>query len=244
MSMKQIRSVPAGRGWAWIVEGFALFRRSPLPWLVLNILLFGIIWLLDHVPVAGEYIFYLLAPIFLAGMMAACRDLEQGRQITIAHLFRGFLENTPQLVTIGGVHLVGQVLVSGLMLSIGGPELRDVMREGGGAAANVPPELRGRILFALAVSMPVYLLLGMAMWFAPVLAMLDGQPGPRALLLSVKAILRNLLPFLVYSLASSALLVLALIPMGAGLILWFPVMILTMYASWRDVFERRDDVTT
>lgn len=230
-----IASVSAGRGWSWIVEAFALFRRNPLMWLTLNLILLGIAWLLGKVPVAGEHIVYLLAPIFLAGLMAACRDLERGNTIEIAHLFRGFRENTTPLVTVGGVHMVGQILVSGLMLSIGGPEMHEIMQGGEEAAANVPPEVRGRILLALSVSLALYLPLAIAMWFAPAIVMLNGETGFRAMLLSLKAGLRNLVPFLVYSLASTALFVLAVIPFGIGLVLWVPVMILTMYTSWRDI---------
>lgn len=231
-----IRSVAAGRGWSWIVEAFRLFRRKPLTWLALHVILLGIGWLLGKVPVAGGYVLYLLAPILLAGLMAACQDLHRGGNIEIAHLFRGFRENTPQLVTVGGVHLVGQVVVSGLMLSIGGPELREIMQGGEEAAANVPAEVRSRILLAMTVSLALYLPLALAMWFAPALVMLDGQPGFRALLLSLKAGLRNIVPFLVYSLASTALFFLAIMPFGVGLVLWIPVMVLTMFTSWRDVF--------
>lgn len=239
-----MRSVAAGRGWAWIVEAFRLFRRNPLMWLILNLILIGIVWLLGKVPVAGQYVFYLLAPFFLAGLMAACRKMENGGEIEIGHLFLGFRENTAQLVTVGGIHMVGQVLVSGLMISIGGPEMREIMEGGEQAAANVPPELRSRILLALTVSLALYLPLAMALWFAPTLVMLDRQPGFRALLLSLKAGLRNIMPFLVYSLASSALFVLALIPFGIGLVLWVPVMVLTMYTSWKDVFQNVNDVNT
>ncbi|HEX7812365.1 MAG TPA: BPSS1780 family membrane protein [Burkholderiales bacterium] len=232
-----IRRVPPGRGWQWIVQAFALFRKNPLVWLVLNLVLVAIGWLLGKVPVAGSYVLYLLAPIFLAGIMAACRDLEAGKDIEIGHLFRGFRQNTPQLVTVGGVHLVGQVLISGLMLSIGGPEFQEIAQSGEVAdPATIAPETRQRILLALLVSLSLYLPLAMAVWFAPALAILDGQQGFRALVFSLIAGLRNLLPFLVYSLASTVLFVLAVIPFGVGLVLWLPVMVLTMYTSYRDVF--------
>jgi uncharacterized membrane protein len=232
-----IRRVPPGRGWQWIVQAFALFRKNPLMWLVLNLVLVAIGWVLGKVPVAGSYVLYLLAPIFLAGIMAACRDLEAGNDIEIGHLFRGFRQNTPQLVTVGGVHLVGQVLISGLMLSIGGPEFQEIA-QGGEVAdpATIAPETRQRILLALLVSLSLYLPLAMAVWFAPALAILDSQQGFRALVFSLIAGLRNILPFLVYSLASTVLFVLAVIPFGVGLVLWLPVMVLTMYTSYRDVF--------
>ena len=41
---------------------------------------------------------------------------------------------------------------------------------------------------------------------------------------------------LIVSIVSSVLLLLAVIPFGLGLILWIPVMLLTIYTSYRDVF--------
>jgi len=43
-------------------------------------------------------------------------------------------------------------------------------------------------------------------------------------------------PLLLYSVVSSVLLLFAVIPFGLGLILWIPVMLLTIYTSYRDVF--------
>jgi hypothetical protein len=233
-----IRSVAPARGWGWIVEAFDIFRRNPLIWLVLNLVLVGIGWLLGQVPVAGSYILYLLAPIFLAGIMAGCRDLETGGDVEIGHLFRGFRQNTTHLVTLGGVHMVGQVVVAGLMLSIGGPEFQQIAA-GSADAANpgtLPPEAQRRIVLALLAGMAVYVPLAMAMWFSPALVMLGEQPGFRALLISIQACLRNILPFLLYGVVSTLLFFLAVLPFGIGLVLWIPVMVLTMYASYRNVF--------
>jgi uncharacterized membrane protein len=79
--------------------------------------------------------------------------------------------------------------------------------------------------------------LAMAVWFAPALVILDDQPGLQALWASLLACLRNALPLLLYSIVSSVLLLFAVIPLGLGLILWIPVMLLTIYTSYRDVFE-------
>jgi len=232
-----IRTVPAGHGWQWIVRAFALFRKNPLIWLVLNLILVAIGWVLGQVPVAGSYVLYFLAPIFLAGIMTACKDLEAGGDIEIGHLFRGFRQNTRQLTTIGAVHLGGQLLISAVLLGIGGPEFQEIAQGGQMAdPATVSPEARDRILLALLVSLSLYMPLAMAVWFSPGLVILDSQQGFRAIVFSVIAGLRNILPFVVYSLASTALFILAVIPFGIGLVLWLPVMVLTMYTSYRDVF--------
>jgi len=233
-----LRSVAPGRGWQWIVAAFQLFRKNPLIWLVLNMALMLIGVGLSALPVVGVYVLYLLTPVFLGGIMVAARDLEAGQDIEIAHLFRGFRHNATHLVTVGGVYLVGQVVISGMMMTVGGAEFQEAVKAGIGAldATALTPEGARRVLQAMLVGTVLFVPLAMAVWFAPALVILDDQPGFQALWTSMLACLRNALPLLVYSIVSSVLLVFAVIPFGLGLILWIPVMLLTIYTSYCDVF--------
>ena len=235
-----IRKVPPGHGWQWIVEAFRLFRKSPLVWVVLNMALLLIGVVLSVLPLLGAYVLYLLTPVFLGGIMAAAKDFEGGKEIEIANLFRGFRQNAAHLVTVGGVYLVGQVVISGAMLTIGGPEFQEAVKAGIREldASALTPEGAARVLQAMLVGSLLFVPLAMAVWFAPALVILDEQPGFRALWLSLLACVRNALPLLLYSVVSSLLLLFALIPFGLGLILWIPVMLLTIYTSYRDVFVR------
>ncbi len=233
-----IRSVAPGRGWQWITAAGQLFRKNPVIWVVLNLVLMLIGVGLGMLPVIGAYVLYLLTPVFLGGIMAAAKDLEGGQDIEIAHLFRGFRHNAAHLVTVGGVYLVGQVVISGVMLTVGGPEFQDSVKAGIAAldASALTPEGATRVLQAMLVGTVLFMPLAMAVWFAPALVILDDQPGFQALWTSLLACLRNALPLLLYSILSSVLLLFAVIPLGLGLILWIPVMLLTIYTSYRDVF--------
>ncbi len=233
-----MRNVPAERGWVWVTAAFGLFRRNPLIWTALNLVLLLIGAGLLMLPVIGTYVLYLLTPVFLAGIVSAAHDLESGKDIEIAHLFHGFRRNSTQLVTVGGVYLVGQVLISGVMLTVGGPEFQQMVATGMADvdATRLTPEVLSRITMAMLVGMALFVPLAMAIWFAPALVLLGNQPGFRAMVFSVMACLRNVLPFLIYCTLTFTLLVLAVIPFGLGLILWIPVMLLTMYTSYRDVF--------
>lgn len=233
-----IRRVAPGRGWQWIVAAFRLFRKNPLIWVVLNMALLLIGVVLSVLPVLGAYLLYLLTPVFLGGIMAAAKDFEAGKDLEIAHLFRGFRHNAAHLVTVGGVYLVGQVVISGAMLTVGGPEFQEAVKAGIGAldASALTPEGASRLLQAMLVGSVLFVPLAMAVWFAPALVILDDQPGFQALWSSLLACLRNAMPLLIYSIVSSVLLLFALIPFGLGLILWTPVMLLTIYTSYRDVF--------
>src|SRR5262249_52249411 len=110
----QVRSVAPARGWAWITDGFTLFRKSPGQWIVLLLILFAAKKALTAFPVQVLAAFFsvlaiLLMPVFMAGLMDGCRALETGRPLQVGHLAQGFRRNAANLVTIGGIYLVGNL---------------------------------------------------------------------------------------------------------------------------------------
>jgi uncharacterized membrane protein len=230
------RRVATGRGWSWIAEAFGLFRRNPLIWIALNLVLLLIALALGQIPVLGSYLIYLLTPLFLAGLMTAARDTERGGEIEIAHLFRGFTENASQLITVGGVYLVGNVIVAGVAIALGGAELQEVMRAASEGGVQVEPRVANKAVLAVLVSAALFVPLAMALWFAPALVMLDRVPALKALLLSTQACVANVLPFLLYGIVMSGLLFAALLPALLGLVLWVPIAMISAYTGYRDVF--------
>ena len=44
----EVQLVSAGKGWQWIVEGYALFRKSPAMWFAITLLL-GVVWLVSMI---------------------------------------------------------------------------------------------------------------------------------------------------------------------------------------------------
>lgn len=233
-----IRRLPFVHGWRWIAQGFALFRRAALIWVVLAMIMVLLALALSMIPVLGSYLLYLLTPILLGGLMVAARDTEAGQEIEIAHLFRGFRENAAQLVTVGGVYLVGNVVIAGMALSLGGEDLRQVIEAArAGKPESVDPDAAKRASVAVLATAALFLPLAMAMWFAPALVMLQGVPAWRAMALSVRACLINALPFLLYGVVMSVLLLVALALAVVGIALWLPLAILTAYTAWRDVFD-------
>jgi hypothetical protein len=257
--------VAAGRGWTWIVQAYRLFRRAPLTWLVLNTLLLLIGSALMLFPLVGPLVFALLTPVFMAGLMLGCRGLERGGPLEIGHLFRGFRQSGAQLVTVGGVYLVGQVLVAGVMLSLGGEQLESALQsamQGAGEHAE-PTPVPDRLPLALLAGCALFVPLAMAVWFAPPLVVLDGLPAFAAMKASLRGCLRNLLPMVVYGaglvgLLTAALLVLravlVVVPPGIGFVrsmtavaaflAWVTLTLISVYTSYRDLFAPAEPAQT
>jgi len=249
----QVRSVAPTRGWAWIAGGFMLFLRSPVQWIVVLLILFAAKWVLSAVPVKllaalFSAVAMLLMPVFMAGLMDGCRALEEGRPLKVGHLAQGFRRNAANLVTLGGIYLVGNMIILMIILSIGG-EAITAMATTLAKHSTITPQIRGQmqeatttvaraVLVGAALSLPLL----MALYFAPLLAYFEGIKPLQALKLSILACLKNMLPMLVYALVLLAGLV-VLVPIGVrfrefdlGLWLMAPVLVPSIYVSYRDIF--------
>ena len=243
------RVVAAGRGWQWLIEGYGLFRKSTALWLALTIAL-ALMWAVSlFIPVVGPLLFNLLSPALFAGLMIGCRALERGAALEIAHLFAAFRQHAAPLVTVGGVYLVGTVIVVGIILLVADvSKLNAVLSKTGTDLEALRAAARSMML-ALAVGATLYLPVLMLIWFAPMLVVFDGAAPIAAMRLSFTACLINTMPFLVYGAAIlmawfTLSLPAALGPVGGALaiallVASIPVLICSVYASYRDIFVQR-----
>ena len=230
------QALEAGRGWVWIVEGFALFRKSPFMWITLTVVL-ALMWIASlSIPVLGAMLFNLLSPALFAGLMLGCLAVDRGEELEVAHLFAGFRNHGTALVTIGGVYLIGSVVVlAAVWATAGGAMLQTVLQKGAAGIHLIPGATRALAL-ALLVGSAVYLPLLMLIWFAPVLIVFDGlRPWP-AMKRSLAACLYHWLAFLVYGAILLVLWFLATIPLLLGLLVLLPVLFCSIYASYKDIF--------
>lgn len=227
------RTVAAGRGWDWLVEAFALFRKQAGIWILIAVALGVVFIVLGMIPVLGSFLSALLFPIFGGGLMLGCKDLDRGGPFEFEHLFAGFRQKTGDLVLVGAFNLLAWVVIFFAVAAvIGGGFFMGVMRGGiAGAGVSMASMLLAALLVA-ALSVPLY----MATWFAPALIVLEDMPAGAALKLSFFACLRNWLPFLVYSIVLLVLGVVAAIPAGLGYLILVPVLIASVYTAYRDIF--------
>ena len=61
--------------------------------------------------------------------MFGCHALAQGEELELAHLFAGFQQHAQKLVTLGGINLVAQLLILGVMMLTGGATLVGIMMD-------------------------------------------------------------------------------------------------------------------
>jgi hypothetical protein len=103
------RANPAGAGVEWIAEGWRLFVKAPLMWIVAILVIVVIAVVVNFLPVLGPLAFQIAQPVFAAGLMVACRSLETGGEFEIEHVFAGFKQNFAGLVIVGLIFMAASL---------------------------------------------------------------------------------------------------------------------------------------
>lgn len=238
----EIQRLAPGRGLTWIAEGFALFRAEPLIWIVEIVLLIVALSLLSMVPLLGSLLATVLQPVFLAGLLRGCRDLDQGQEFRLEHLFVGFRENTRSLLALGlwlalaWVGIAAMLVVAALGAGLFGSALFDSAEWPDGLPRWADQAALLGVLLMASLGLLLYLPVAMAAWFAPALVLFDDLDAWKALKASFLGCLRNAWPLLVYGAALLLLLLVAVIPFGLGLLVWVPVLLASVYVSYREIY--------
>jgi len=230
----KVTEVPARRGVRWLIGAFNLFRQKPLAWIGLCagwlVVTFGLLLL----PLIGGVIANFLQPVFFASFaIVALRQLH-GEKILMGDLFLGFRRNLRPLVNLGAVLLMTEIAIFALMALLGLPM----------AAAGDKPftvneyvdALKGKE-WILIIGFILTVAIKGAVWFAPPLIALHDMSMAHAVRWSVYACLANMGAMVLYGLALFTIFFGALIPWLLGLIVVIPVMAISTYIGYREVFE-------
>lgn len=232
----EIHQVHAKQGLQWILSGFYLFRRAPFAWVFVCFTLMLIAISMSLIPLLGKFIFTLVSPVFLAGIMLGCKDMEQGKSLDMTHLFAAFRTNAVPLITIGGIYLIGQILIIGLVMLIGGSQMTDMMLYGKRVDESELMGVMSSFLTSSLIALTLSIPLMMASWFSPLLVVFENVPPIIAMQKSFFACLRNFIPFQLYGVTLIVLTIISVMPYGAGLVILIPTIFASIYVSYKDIF--------
>jgi uncharacterized membrane protein len=156
--------------------------------------------------------------------------------LQVADLFSGFRDRLSPLAVVGALLLVATLVigvVAGMMGAgaILGMAAGGASQSGGGILAAM-----GVGMLALLVALALSLVATMAVWFAPGLIVFRNVAPVEAMKSSFAACMRNVVPFLVYGVVYIAAAIVASIPFGLGWIVLLPLLMLTIYVSYRDIY--------
>ena len=195
------RAVPAVMGFKWIGKGWGLMKPDLGMWILmlLTVMVFNI--LISFLPFIGGIINTLLSPVFAGGMLMALRGAEQGQRVQFSSLFAGFSTRFAPLLGLGALNLAMWLIVVTCLgvlfwsfFAIYGADV---------ATVDLPSSFSSTaVLLAVLLGFIGFAVISMLLWFATPLVALQDVPVFKALGMSMKACLRNIVPLLLYSLAA------------------------------------------
>lgn len=233
-----------GRGFAWWVESFSWlftdFSRLGI-WVSIGLMVFAITGILHWVPIVGSIVSFMLSFVLFGSLIHAASVTAQGQNPRFKEVFSGFGEHSGPLLGLGLLVLIISVVISAAMVGIGlGAVISTV------ATTQVNPDLsdpwtlwRNLTTSWLLIAGCALLLLpiSMASWLAPALVMMRGVKPWDAMKLSLQACWRNLGAVSLYGLAFIAVLIGATVTLLIGWLFLIPMLALSTYAAYRDMFE-------
>ena len=226
------RRVPASHGWTWIKDAWGLFKRQPGAW-ILIVLLAGVIFIaVSLVPLVNWIVPYMLVPGMSAGVILGCKALSDGNALTVSHLFAGFQARGGALLLVGLAAFVLYLIAAIPLIIVMGTRFIALLAGDPSAFGDFGLDIIIALLLAVGISVPVY----MSLWFAPALVVLHDVAPLAALQQSFGACLKNIVPFLLYGIIFLPLGIVAVIPLGLGMLVLMPVFFATAYTSYRDIF--------
>ncbi|HET7363956.1 MAG TPA: BPSS1780 family membrane protein [Burkholderiales bacterium] len=228
------RGVPMGNGWNWLADAWTIFRKAAGTWIAMVVVLVLIFIVAHLIPLVGAIAMQILWPVFVGGLMLACRSIDQGGEPQFSQLFAGFQHRTGTLVALGAIWLALSFLIVVIAAAITGVQIFALMNAGGSPEQMVGMALTA--LLALLLILALMLPLVMATWFAPALIVFDDMGVGAAMKASFAACVKNVLPFLLYGLLVLLAGVIASIPLGLGWLVLAPVLTASVYTSYRDIY--------
>ncbi|CAB1370357.1 BPSS1780 family membrane protein [Denitratisoma oestradiolicum] len=242
----QAHRLPARHGVLWLVAGFRLFRTNPPLLTALTLGYFFAVLVVNLLPLVGPFLLTLGLPSLTLVVANGCREIEAVGALRPGALFHGLREHRKALLQLGGLNLLASLVLL-LALVLSGLESVDLVQPD-------PEQLMRLALLMLVLAIPLLL----AFWFAPMLTGWEGVTPMKSVFFSIVATVRNWRVFAVYGLAVGTigvalpglLIVLASLVSSAvagGLAMFLrmammlvlaPVLMASVYLSYRDVFVR------
>jgi hypothetical protein len=237
------RRVSSDHGVKWWSAGWQLLfhRNGAGVWIGMVLAATIFFLLLDRLPALGWIVGQLAWFVLAGGLMIAARKTDEGTAPPFSDLFAGFGPALGALVIGALVVCVCVFVIFGALMMAGigaaiGAALGGLLHGGVigfGALAGFGLTSAFLVLVALVLMVPV----GMATWLAPALIVLKQRPPVDALKESAAACWGNMGPLTIYGLLWILFAILASIPLGLGWLILAPLMVLSSYAAYKDLFE-------
>ncbi len=199
-------------GWLWFVEGWKLFKKSPLP-LILGALIWGVLELgIAFIPVVGVVIDGLIFPMLYAGFLYIAREIDEGRKPSFKFFFVAFMDKSKfALLFMLGIVIVLFEAISVVAALFFGP-------------------------IAIVILVPFVLILVSMLLFSVPLVTFNKSSFIEALKSSYHSCGENISAIIMAYFALFGLMVLSVLTFGVALLVTIPIIFCSFYKGYKEIY--------
>jgi hypothetical protein len=235
------RTVSASHLTQWFASGLRGARVQPLLWLALMAACAAVITVLK-IEVMLRPLVVLIFPLFAGALMYAQDRLRNGRPAGLGEVIAAVRAKSNALLAVG--LLSGAVVAIGYMImfaALNASLLASVMTTGfHNISISYGGDAGARGVLESMVGVPIFTIAIASAWFAPALVMLHDVPPLEAMMASLNGAARNWSAAAFFLVAmAGAVLIDATVPLLTSALVLTPLMLLSLYDGYRDVFVKR-----
>lgn len=226
-------SLSAGSGVSWVGESWQIFKARPLLWIGLLFAYIGfalVMGILSAIPILGFFAnvaMGIIIPMLMAGIYYIAYGVENGDDVAFGDVTIAFSQG--KFRDFFFLWLWQFLIMLGLVVIIAGlTSVLDISLE----STNDPM----MTILLLLISLAFIILIAMMSIFSPIFVLFHDLEAWDAMKLSLKGCFKNMLPFLLNGIMFGLLFIVGLITLGLGFFVIAPMMIITIYVAYRQIF--------
>lgn len=238
--LSEPRAGRAGWGIGWITNAFAMFKDQFLLWVGIGVVYLIIMAVTSAIPIIN-FVFSIITFVFIGGIIKGADAQATGKELRFDHLFSAFSTHLLPLIVLFLLYIV-TIIIAFIPIGIIFVVVAHGMGGIGSADSMMAAEQIGNgsviaMLLSLLFAMILFFFLFMMVWFAPALIVLHNIAPIKAMQMSVKGCLKNILPLFIFFLVGPIIALLGLVfTLGLGILVLVPIGMITYYTSYRDVW--------
>ena len=222
---RQPQVVAGNRALAWFGEAIRLWKRQPVVFSVMAVMVLIASVAFDAVPVVGLLASNVVAPLLACGFLYGSLAVDGRDRPRVAHLLTVFAAPLPAQLTVIAAGLAVTLVESAVAWLLADVNLFMPAPEAG---SLTPSTVLTIYAVGILASMPVQ--------FVPMAVLFDGEPPATAFAQSWRAWRLNPRPMLALAAYCYLLLMVGLATLGVRLVLALPWMAIASYSAWKDIF--------
>lgn len=232
-----------GLGIQWVKDGTSLFFKAPGYLFLVCLLYYTVIVGLGFIPILS-FLSNFISPLVGAGFLYICMALDLQNERKIGNLFIGFKTKLVPLLMLSLIFFIGLILLlvtAGIVMAVflGFEQVNELLSLPN--TATIDPNIAIYGLLALLLVMLLLLPLLMALWFAPILILLNDLAPIAAMRASFQGCLRNVGALTTWTLGILVLAFIAALPLFLGLLILPALMFCSMYYSYKAIYTNNQN---